>query len=89
MQPDRVVFNALITACGESGAVDRAFDVLAEMRAEPKPIDPDHVTIGALIKTCTQAGQVFTRVFKTSLLIHLIFLHSGSRYQIWLLLSLL
>lgn len=58
MQPDRVVFNALITACGESGAVDRAFDVLAEMRAEPKPIDPDHVTVGALMKTCTQATQV-------------------------------
>lgn len=58
MQPDRVVFNALITACGESGAVDRAFDVLAEMRAEPKPIDPDHVTVGALIKACSKAGQV-------------------------------
>lgn len=58
MKPDRVIFNALITACGQSGAVDRAFDVLAEMRAEAQPIDPDHVTIGALIKTCTQAGQV-------------------------------
>lgn len=58
MKPDRVIFNALITACGQSGAVDRAFDVLAEMRAEAQPIDPDHVTIGALIKTCTQAGRV-------------------------------
>lgn len=61
MKPDRVIFNALITACGQSGAVDRAFDVLAEMRAEAQPIDPDHVTIGALIKTCTQAGQVSFR----------------------------
>lgn len=58
MKPDRVIFNALITACGQSGAVDRAFDVLAEMRTEAQPIDPDHVTVGALIKTCTQAGQV-------------------------------
>lgn len=58
MQPDRVIFNALITACGQSGAVDRAFDVLAEMSAEPKPIDPDYVTVGALMKTCAQAGQV-------------------------------
>lgn len=58
VQPDRVIFNALITACGQSGAVDRAFDVLAEMRAEPKPIDPDHVTVGALMRTCIQAGQV-------------------------------
>lgn len=58
MKPDRVVFNALITACGQSGAVDRAFDVLAEMKAEMHPIDPDHVTIGALMKACVKAGQV-------------------------------
>lgn len=58
MKPDRVVFNALITACGQSGAVDRAFDVLAEMRAEAQPIDPDHVTVGALINACAKAGQV-------------------------------
>lgn len=58
MKPDRVIFNALINACGQSGAVDRAFDVLAEMRAEPVPMDPDHVTIGALMRTCAQAGQV-------------------------------
>lgn len=58
MKPDRVVFNALITACGQSGAVDRAFDVLAEMRAESIPVDPDHVTVGALIKACANAGQI-------------------------------
>lgn len=58
MKPDRVVFNALITACGESGAVDRAFDVLAEMRPEIQPIDPDHITVGALMKACVSAGQV-------------------------------
>lgn len=63
MKPDRVVFNALISACGESGAVARAFDVLSEMTAESseskgcKPILPDHVTVGALMKTCIQAGQ--------------------------------
>ena len=49
MKPDRVVFNALINACGQSGAVARAFDVLAEMRAENHPIEPDHVTVGALM----------------------------------------
>lgn len=58
MKPDRVVFNALITACGQSGAVDRAFDVLSEMATETQPIDPDHITIGALIKACMNAGQV-------------------------------
>lgn len=58
MKPDRVVFNALITACGQSGAVDRAFDVLAEMGAENIPVEPDHVTVGALIKACANAGQV-------------------------------
>ena len=58
MKPDRVVFNALITACGQSGAVDRAFDVLAEMGAETQPIEPDHITIGALMKACANAGQV-------------------------------
>lgn len=68
MQPDRVIFNALITACGQSGAVDRAFDVLAEMRAEAKPIDPDHVTVGALIKTCIQAGQVLLKPYEAVLL---------------------
>lgn len=65
MNPDRVVFNALITACGQSGAVDRAFDVLSEMEMETQPIDPDHVTVGALIKACMNAGQVrFTILFK-------------------------
>jgi len=58
VKPDRVVFNALITACGQSGAVERAFDVLAEMRAEAQPMDPDHVTVGALIRACMSAGQV-------------------------------
>jgi pentatricopeptide repeat protein len=58
VKPDRVIFNALITACGRSGAVDRAFDVLSEMRAEPHPLDPDHVTVGALINACSQSGQV-------------------------------
>lgn len=38
--------------------MDRAFDVLAEMRAELHPIDPDHVTVGALMKACASAGQV-------------------------------
>jgi len=63
VKPDRVVFNALISACGESGAVARAFDVLSEMTAESseskgsRPILPDHVTVGALMKTCIQAGQ--------------------------------
>lgn len=63
MKPDIVVFNALITACGQSGAVDRAFDVLAEMIAETRPIDPDHITVGALIKACAKAGQVCTSYF--------------------------
>lgn len=58
MKPDRVVFNALIAACARSGAVDRAFDVLAEMAAELQPIEPDHITIGALMKACAKAGQV-------------------------------
>lgn len=58
MKPDRVVFNALITACGQSGAVDRAFDVLAEMMAESPPVDPDHITVGALMKACSMANQV-------------------------------
>jgi pentatricopeptide repeat protein len=58
VKPDRVVFNALITACGQSGAVDRAFDVLEEMKAETQSIEPDHTTIGALIKACANAGQV-------------------------------
>lgn len=63
MKPDRVVFNALITACGQSGAVDRAFDVLAEMGAETQPIEPDHITIGALMKACANAGRVFVFLF--------------------------
>lgn len=80
MKPDRVVFNALITACGQSGAVERAFDVLAEMRSELQPIDPDHITIGALIKACTSADQVrilncfiFSFKFSARLLVLLLF----------------
>lgn len=72
MKPDRVVFNALITACGQSGAVDRAFDVLAEMRAEAQPIDPDHITIGALMKACASAGQVSLLLFLLEIIIYLI-----------------
>lgn len=66
MKPDIVVFNALITACGQAGAVDRAFDVLAEMRAETQPQDPDHITVGSLIMACSNAGQVrFSVIFFT------------------------
>jgi pentatricopeptide repeat protein len=32
--------------------------VLAEMKAETHPIDPDHISIGALMKACCNAGQV-------------------------------
>lgn len=77
MKPDRVVFNALITACGQSGAVERAFDVLAEMRSELQPIDPDHITIGALISACTGAGQVrilfIVSHLRYKVLVHLLF----------------
>lgn len=59
MKPDRVVFNALIAACAQSGAVSRAFDVVAEMEAEIHPIEPDHVTFGTLMKACAKAGQVW------------------------------
>lgn len=38
--------------------MDRAFDVLSEMRAETQPIDPDHITVGALMKACASGGQV-------------------------------
>lgn len=38
--------------------MDRAFDVLAEMRSETRPIDPDHITVGALMKACVSAGEV-------------------------------
>lgn len=69
MKPDRVVFNALITACGQSGAVDRAFDVLAEMGAETQPIDPDHITVGALIRACANAGQVRLSFYHNSCLV--------------------
>ncbi|KAK6916701.1 Pentatricopeptide repeat [Dillenia turbinata] len=58
VQPDQVVFNALIPACGQLGAVDRDFDVLAEMRAETQSIDPDHITVGALIRACSNACQL-------------------------------
>ncbi|PNX78469.1 hypothetical protein L195_g034447, partial [Trifolium pratense] len=45
VKADRVVFNALIAACAQSGAMARAFDVIGEMEAEIQPIEPDHVTI--------------------------------------------
>ena len=55
MKPDLVIFNALITACGQSGAVVHAFDVLAEMTTETQPMDPDQVTIGALCLSVSSA----------------------------------
>jgi len=64
VKPDRVIFNTLINACGRAGAVERAFDVLSDMKAEATPVKPDHVTYGALIAACARGGQVrshFTR----------------------------
>ncbi|CAK7350817.1 unnamed protein product [Dovyalis caffra] len=58
VKPDRVVFNGVIAACGQSGALYCAFGVSAEMMAEAQPIDPDHITVGALLKACANAGQV-------------------------------
>jgi pentatricopeptide repeat protein len=59
VKADRVVFNALIAACAQSGAMARAFDVIGEMEAEIHPIEPDHVTVGTLMKACAKAGQVW------------------------------
>lgn len=58
LKPDHVIFNTLINACGRAGAIERAFDVLADMKGEPFHLIPDHVTIGALISACARAGQV-------------------------------
>ena len=58
MKPDRVIFNTLINACGRAGAVQRAFDVLTDMKSEATPVKPDHVTYGALISACARGGEV-------------------------------
>ena len=58
IKPDQVILNSLISACGRSGALERAFDVLDELSSEDIPVEPNHVTIGALIKACSWAGQV-------------------------------
>ena len=60
VKPDRVIFNTLIHACGRAGAVQRAFDVLADMKAEATPVKPDHVTYGALISACARGREVFS-----------------------------
>lgn len=69
VKPDRVIFNTLINACTRAGAVQRAFDVLTDMKAEATPIKPDHVTYGALISACARAGEVsFETIFIAALL---------------------
>jgi len=58
VKPDRVIFNTLIHACSRAGAVQRAFDVLTDMKSEATPVKPDHVTYGALISACARGGEV-------------------------------
>ena len=58
VKADRVIFNSLINACGRAGAVQRAFDVLSDMKAEATPVKPDHITYGALIAACARGGEV-------------------------------
>lgn len=58
VKPDRVIFNTLINACSRAGAVQRAFDVLMDMKSEATPVKPDHVTYGALISACARGGEV-------------------------------
>lgn len=70
VKPDRVIFNTLINACGRAGAVERAFDVLSDMKAEATPVKPDHVTYGALIAACARGGQVRS-----------LFIHKGAALQ--------
>lgn len=49
MRPDRAVYNALITACIRCGALERAFDILEDMRNEKPPVAADCITAGALL----------------------------------------
>lgn len=63
MKPDRVIFNTLINACSRAGAVQRAFDVLTDMKSEATPVKPDHVTYGALISACARKGEVRREFF--------------------------
>ena len=58
MKADRVIFNTLVNACSRAGAVQRAFDVLSDMKSEATPVKPDHVTYGALISACARGGEV-------------------------------
>lgn len=58
VKPDRVIFNTLVNACSRAGAVQRAFDVLSDMKSEATPVKPDHVTYGALISACSRGGEV-------------------------------
>ncbi len=56
VMPNRITFNALLSACAKCGNIGRAKFVFSEMKRALVP--PDVVTFNALISACEKAKDV-------------------------------
>lgn len=54
--PDIVLYNCIISTCGQANQIERAFQVAAEM--ESNGMKPTHRTFLALLNACGTAGRV-------------------------------
>ena len=65
--PDTVLCNALVTCAGRAGQVQRAFDLLQEMKS--RDCKADCVTYTSLIDACVKAKQrvVAQKVYRLAL----------------------
>ena len=55
MRPDLVAYNAVISACGNSRKLERAQQLLKELRLQA--LLPDTITYNSLISSCQNGDQ--------------------------------
>jgi pentatricopeptide repeat protein len=73
VEPDLACYNVMLTACAKSGDVDRAMEVLDQIRASDE-MEPNEMTWDSIIRAAGKAGRsdVALAMWKNSVEDHLV-----------------
>jgi len=57
-KPDQIIYNCLLDACVNSGDIDRAHQLLEEIKNSSPDLKLDEITYNTLIKGCSKARKL-------------------------------
>lgn len=57
-QPDQIIYNCLLDACVNAGDIDRAYQLLEEIKVNSPDLQLDEITYNTLIKGCCRAKKL-------------------------------